>query len=198
MRCKYFFLLILFFGLTLLYRCEIDKPDIPVGRTNNYKLIEFTDNDKPHDNSLEYNLSFPANASAYSGTTVLVEIYKLCYAFVLSAAEITSNIGLPSANMRIKFYGVDNDGSLVANTTAVGYGHWFDANGNVCSWTEETDGDNMIFSEFDEINFKFTIGQHPGRCSSGDTYKIKQAMVYSPVDGQFYTVTFKFNITITN
>ncbi|MBN2275536.1 MAG: DUF4859 domain-containing protein [Bacteroidales bacterium] len=166
--------------------------------TNIYGVIEFTPEDLPYDENFVYNISFPADASAYSGTTVTVDVVRLCYAYVLSATEITSNIGLPSSAKKIKFYGVDNNGTLVTTTTANGYGHWFDANGNVCSWVSGTSGTNMVFSEFDENNFVFTIGQHPGRCTAGNTFKIKQAMVYSPATGQYYTVTFEFNITITN
>ncbi len=166
--------------------------------TNIYGVIEFTPEDQPHDTSFVYDLSFPADASGYTGTTVSIDIVKLCYAFVLSATEITSNIGLPSTTKKIKFYGVNSDGSLVTGATANGLGHWFDANGDVCSWSSGTTGVNRVFSEFDESGFVFTIGQHPGRCSPGEVFKIKQAMVYSPSTGKYYTATFEFNITITN
>jgi hypothetical protein len=166
--------------------------------TNIYGTVEFTEDDHPHDTSFVYNLSFPADASTYSGTTVSVDVVKLCYAFVLSATEITSNIGLPNTTKKIKFYGVNSDGSLEVNATANGLGHWFNASGDVCSWSNESTGTNMVYSEFDESGFIFTIGQHPGRCNAGDVFKIKQAMVYSPATGQYYTAGFEFNITITN
>lgn len=166
--------------------------------TNIYGVIEFTEDDQPHDTSFVYNLSFPSDASGYTGTSVPVDIVKLCYAFVLSGTEITSNIGLPSTTKKIKFYGVNSDGTMAVNATANGLGHWFDAIGNVCSWSSATDGTNRVFSEFNESGFVFTIGQHPGRSNPGDTYKIKQAMVYSPATGQYFTADFEFNITITN
>ncbi len=166
--------------------------------TNIYGVIDFTEEDQPHDTTFVYNLSFPADAGAYSGTTVSIDVVKLCYAFVLSAVEITANIGLPDTNKKIKFYGVNNDGTMAVNATANGLGHWFDASGDVCNWSSASTGTNMVFSEFDESGFVFTIGQHPGRCAAGDVYKISQAMVYSPATGQYYTATFEFNITITN
>ncbi|MGB3922913.1 MAG: DUF4859 domain-containing protein, partial [Bacteroidales bacterium] len=58
-------------------------------------------------------------------------------------------------------------------------------------------GENRIFSEFNETNFTFSIGQHPGRCKAGDVYRVRQAMVYSPGGGEKFTATFEFNITIT-
>ncbi|MBN2611573.1 MAG: DUF4859 domain-containing protein [Bacteroidales bacterium] len=166
--------------------------------TNIYGVIEFTPEDQPHDTTFIYNLSFPADASAYTGTSVSVDVVKLCYAFVLSTTEITANVGLPSTTKKIKFYGVNSDGTMAVNATANGLGHWFDADGNVCSWSSGETGVNRVFAEFDASNFVFSIGQHPGRCTVGDTYKIKQAMVYSPATGQYYTADFEFNITITN
>jgi hypothetical protein len=166
--------------------------------TNLYGVIDFTPEDLPHDETFVYDISFPADAAAYSGTSVSVDLSKLCYAFVLNGTEITSNLGLPSSSKKIKFYGVNNDGSLVTGTTANGYGHWFDGAGNVCNWASGATGTNKVFSEFDEQGFVFTVGQHPGRCKAGDVYNIKQAMVYSPSTGEYYRANFEFNITITN
>jgi hypothetical protein len=164
--------------------------------TNVYGVIEFTGDEQPHDTDFVYNVSFPADASAYSGTTVSIDVVKLCYAFVLNGTEITANIGLPSSNKKIKFYGVNHDGSLVSTTTANGYGHWFNTIGDVCNWNSGSSGTNKVYSEFDETNFVFTLGQHPGRCSPGDVYTIRQAMVYSPSTGHYYKASFQFNITI--
>ena len=166
--------------------------------TNIYGVLDFTGEDQPHDTDFVYDVSFPADASAYSGTKVTVDVVKLCYAFVLSGTEITSNIGFPNSTRKIKFYGVNKDGSLVTTTTANGYGHWFNGAGDVCPWVSGSTGTNMVFSEFDETNFVFTLGQHPGRCAPGNVFKIKQALVYSPATGQYYQATFEFNITITN
>lgn len=165
--------------------------------TNIYGVIDFTDDDKPHDETFVYNLSFPADAGAYTGTSISVDVVKLCYAFVLSSTEISANTGLPNTAKKVKFYGVNKDGSMANAATANGLGHWFDENGNVCSWSSATGGANMVYSEFSESNFTFTIGQHPGRCTAGNVFKIKQAMVYSPATGQYYTALFEFNITIT-
>jgi hypothetical protein len=165
--------------------------------TNIYGVIDFTENDLPHDESFVYNVSFPVSSTDYIGTTVNIDAVKLFYAFVLSGTEITSNLGLASSNKKIKFYAVDPQNILVTQTTANGYGHWFDGAGNVVSWASGTTGTNRVFSEFDETKFVFTLGQHPGRCKAGDVYKIKQAMVYSPSTGKYFQATFEFNITIT-
>jgi hypothetical protein len=165
--------------------------------TGIYGLLDFTPEDQPHDTAFVYNISFRRDATGYTGTTVTVDLMKLCYAFVMTGPEIITNLGQPSSDKKIKFYGVNSDGSLAPAATARDYGHWFNASGDVCAFDSGTEGANRIFSEFSESGFVFSLGQHPGRCKAGDVYKIKQAMVYSPEAGEKYTATFEFNITIT-
>lgn len=165
--------------------------------TGIYGLLDFTEADIPHDESFVYNVSFRADGTGYTGTSVTVDLMKLCYAFVMTGPEIITNIGQPSADKKIKFYGVNSDGSLAPAATANGYGHWFNASGNVTVFDSGIAGTNRIFSEFNESAFVFSLGQHPGRCKAGDTYKIRQALVYSPEAGKKYTASFEFNITIT-
>lgn len=165
--------------------------------TGIYGLIDFTDEDKPHDASFVYNISFRADATGYTGTTVTLDAVRLCYAFVLTASEIRANLGQPDSNKKIKFYGINSNGTYASSPTARGYGHWFNAAGDVCAFESANTGTNRIFSEFNESNFVFTLGQHPGRCRAGDVYKVRQALVYSSDEGEDYTATFEFNITIT-
>jgi len=94
---------------------------------------------------------------------------------------------------KIAFAAVDSDGSLNYNTTATGYGFWFDSNGDVIGWG--SDNDSKVFSEFTASNFEFSVGQFPGKSSAGDSYTIKEALVYQK-DGKQYQVTFVFNITV--
>lgn len=92
----------------------------------------------------------------------------------------------------IKFYAVESNGTLNATTTANGYGHWFDAQGNVISW-----GTNArVFSEYDASAHVFSIGQYPGHSAVGDKYTIRQALVYEYETGKKAQVTFIFNVKI--
>jgi hypothetical protein len=172
------------------YRVKFDGTGI-------YGLLDFTPEDQPHDTTIVSNVSFRADATGYSGTSVTVDLMKLCYAFVITGPEIITNLGQPSSDKKIKFYGVNRDGTLAPAPTANGYGHWFDSSGDVCSFDSGTGGANRLYSEFNESGFVFNLGQHPGRCRAGDVYKIRQALVYSPEAGKKYTATFEFNITIT-
>jgi hypothetical protein len=165
--------------------------------TGIYGIIDFTPDDQPHDTTFTYNITFRADPAGYAGTSVTIDLVKLCYAFVMTGSEITFNIGLPSSEKKIRFYGINSNGTLVSETTANGYGHWFNAAGDVCTFVAGASGENKIFSEFNETSFVFSLGQYPARCKPGDTYRVRQALVYTPETGTNYTATFDFNITIT-
>lgn len=152
--------------------------------------ISFDGTESPSDATLSFDVSFDASTTDYTGTTVALdatELSELAQAFVMQPSEASSEIG-----QSITFYGVESDGSLNATTTANGYGHWFDADGDVASYGTES----VVFSEFDATNYTFTIGQYPDHNEAGDQYTIKQALVYEYEAGQSVQVTFEFNITI--
>lgn len=152
--------------------------------------ISFTGDEVPANTEIVSNISFPANATEYTGTTIQIsgdDLISLAKAFVMQPSQIRSAIG-----KGIIFYGVESSGALNSKTTANGYGHWFDAKGNICDWGE----DSMVFSEFTTSSFEFTIGQYPGRNKAGDKHTIKQALVYEYETGKTVQVTFTFNITI--
>ena len=157
-------------------------------------------NDEPQDLTLTYDLSFAADAEAYSGTTVNLnnngDINKVVQALTMQPSEISAALLAEKSTPqegKIAFAAVDSDGSLNYNTTANGYGFWFDSNGDVIGWG--SDNDSKVFSEFTASNFEFSVGQFPGKSSAGDSYTIKEALVYQK-DGKQYQVTFVFNITV--
>ncbi|MGF7141020.1 DUF4859 domain-containing protein [Roseimarinus sediminis] len=151
--------------------------------------ISFDGSEEESDLTLSYDVSFPFSAETYPGAAVSIEsdLDKLSKAFVLQPGEINSLM-----DSKIKFYAVESNGNLNETTTANGYGHWFDAAGNVINW-----GDNaMVYSEYDAANFTFAIGQYPGHCAPGDQFTIKQALVYEYESGKTVQATFVFNISI--
>ena len=85
------------------------------------------------------------------------------------------------------------NGSLDYNTTANGYGFWFDSLGNPIGWG--SDNDSKVYVEYDAKNFSFSVGQYPGKLVSGDHYMVKEALVYTK-GGQQYVITLVFNIDI--
>ena len=76
-------------------------------------------------------------------------------------------------------------------STANGYGHWFNASGNVCDY-----GSGYIYSEFQSSSLTFNIGQYPSKCQNGNTYTIGQALRYKTKAGKEAVARFVFRIHI--
>ena len=154
---------------------------------------------QPADVTLTYDLNFPATTNGdYTGTTVSVvnegDMEQLAQAFVMQPNLIASNIMDANATPtegKIAFAAVQADGSLEYNCTANGLGFWYDKEGNAIGWGD----DSYVYSEFNKDTFTFTIGQFPDHCAAGDTYTIREALVYT-LNGKQYTATFVFNIRI--
>ncbi|PHR95397.1 MAG: DUF4859 domain-containing protein [Leeuwenhoekiella sp.] len=160
---------------------------VKFSNTNILGYVDSSTGQTPQSVEFNYAVNFPEDATAYSGKTVTVEPSELAEAFQLSANEISSSMG-----SAIKFYAINSNGDLISETTANGYGHWFNAAGDVIGW-----GDNAyVFSEFDEAGMKFSIGQFPGRLKTGDSYTIRQALVYEYESGKSVQATFTFEIKI--
>ncbi|HTJ52475.1 MAG TPA: DUF4859 domain-containing protein [Cyclobacteriaceae bacterium] len=158
--------------------------------TTLYGDLVFDGTEVPSDLTLTYDVKFPFSADTYPGGTVQMnddDIFKMAKAFVLQPSQISSAIG-----SSVKFYGVESNGTLNPTTTANGYGHWFDTSGNVIAWGTNA----MVYSEFTNTNWTFSLGQYPGHSKSGSTYTIKQALVYEYESGKTVQTTFVFNITI--
>jgi hypothetical protein len=96
------------------------------------------------------------------------------------------------ANGKIMFYAANGDGSLQQSaSTANGYGHWFDADGQVTSYAN-----GILYSEFYPSAMSFVIGQYPGRCASGSTYTLRQTLLYKQNNKNSARANFVFHVTI--
>jgi len=155
--------------------------------TNMLGVVDIDEGEEPQDVDFNYDVSFPLDNENYTGTTVSLNKEKLAKAFLMQPKQISDEIG-----NAIMFYAMNSNGDLISETTANGYGHWFDAAGDVIGWGDSA----KVYSEFDEINFNFEIGQYPGHSVLGDTYTIKQVLVYEYESGKFTQATITFNITI--
>jgi len=151
------------------------------------------------DVTLTYDVQFPRDAQGYTGVSVNVggqAAAMLGTAFQMQPSDIdgkmqTWSAAGPSVG-RIMFYGVNSNGKLASSgSTANGYGHWFDAAGNVSDW-----GSGSLFSEFSASGLTFNIGQYPGKCANGSAYTIRQALRYRKSATAYAVATFVFNVTI--
>ena len=153
------------------------------------------------DITLTYSLTFAADGVDYSGATVDMisnnDLIKMAEAFKLQGSAIGGMMLEAKGTARegkIAFAAVEPGGVLNYNTTANGYGFWFDSQGGVIGWGK--DNDSKLFAEFPSPAFKFSIGQYPGKCKAGDNFTIREALVYMK-EGKQYRATFVFNISIT-
>ena len=162
--------------------------------------ITINPEDKPSDLSLSYDISFPAQASAYTGTTVNLnnngDITKVAQALVMQPSVIATSLLAAKASPqegKIAFAAIEPDGSLNYNTTANDLGFWFDSSGATINWAQ--DNDSKIYTQFNPGNFEFEIGQFPGKCKPGNQFVVKNALVYT-FEGKQYQIKLTFNITI--
>lgn len=149
--------------------------------------IEIVPGSTPKDVTFDISVKVPYDTVNYSRNTVNIDLEKLAQAFVLTPTQITEGL----TNQTIKFYAVEANGSLNAQTTANGYGHWFNAGGNVTNWGT----DARVFSEMDGAKFTFDIGQFPKQVARNDHFNISQALVYED-GGKKAKAVFRFSVTV--
>lgn len=152
-----------------------------------------------HDIDLYFDVHFPRSTSGYDGVTLSLvgeASSAIGTALQMSPSDINSHMkSYTTAGPKedqIMFYPLNpSTGATVRKaSTANGYGHWFSAAGSAVDFSS-----GYVFSEFSPSALSFSLGQYPGRCTEGKTYKIGQALKYNH-DGQTVDVKFHFNITI--
>ena len=90
---------------------------------------------------------------------------------------------------KVKFYGVEPDGSLNSRTTGEGTGHWFDKDGKIVAW--DPNGTSIVYSNADLSTMTTKIGHMPNKVYAGDSFTVRQAVVYESKQ-----VTFEITVTI--
>lgn len=162
--------------------------------------VSISPDSKPVNLKLEYDLSLNKSSTDYSGITLKLDLNngleEIAQALVLQPNRISELLLAPKQfpqEGKIAFAAINSDDSLDFETTANGYGFWYDSNGNTIGWSESND--SKIFVEFNISNFEFTIGQYPGKLNSGDNITVKTALVYLKDDVE-YVITFIFNVLV--
>lgn len=112
--------------------------------------------------------------------------------FSLNPDTTVKILGIPLESIKdsVQFYGVFSDGTLESKTTALGNGHWFDKNGNICEWSE--DESVKLFAEVDLATMTVEIGHYPGHVADKDGYTIRQALVYNGIQ-----ITYVMHVKIS-
>lgn len=109
----------------------------------------------------------------------------------LNGNEVASILGIKRTEIedKVEFYGVEPDGSLNSQTTGEGTGHWFDNSGKIVAW--DPNGTSVVFSNMDLTTMTTKIGHMPGKVNAGDSFTVRQALVYGSKQ-----VTFEIKVTI--
>ena len=109
----------------------------------------------------------------------------------LKGDDVAKILGISKSEIasKVKFYGVEPDGTLNSRTTGEGTGHWFDKDGKIVAW--DPNGTSMIYSNVDLTTMTTKIGHMPNKVKAGDSFVIKQALVYGSKQ-----VTFEIKISI--
>ena len=84
---------------------------------------------------------------------------------------------------------MEPNGTLNSRTTGEGTGHWFDADGKIVAWAPN--GTSIVFSNMDLTTMTTKIGHMPNKVKAGDSFVIRQALVYGSKQ-----VTFEIKVTI--
>lgn len=109
----------------------------------------------------------------------------------LNGNEVASIFGIKRTEIedKVEFYGVEPDGTLNSQTTGEGTGHWFDNGGKIVAW--DPNGTSIVFSNVDLTTMTTKIGHMPDKVKGGDTFTVRQALVYGSKQ-----VTFEIKVTI--
>ncbi len=138
------------------------------------------------DMELSHDISMEPRAS-YEPETISLNTTLIEQAFALPASEIGQYLG-----NEIKYYAINPDGSLDSVSTAIYPGHWFDDEGKVTNW-----GNNSyLYSELNINDLSVKIGQYPDLCQNGDEFTIRQALVYKRSEIDTARLTLTFYVTI--
>lgn len=135
--------------------------------------------------TITQDVTLPEGAG-YAATPAVLDPTELEAVFGLPASEIAGKLG-----SEVTYYAIEPDGTLNPNSTAAAPGHWFGADGKTLNW-----GDGArLYSELKINDWVFNIGQFPERNFAGDTFTLKQSLVYNSGSG-IVQVIFVFNITV--
>ena len=165
----------------------------PYGATKTY--AEYPEDYERKDTTVVINAQLAYDGSNYTSVRVQYDMDAVSKALGLSTAQMKS-VKVGTSN-KIRFAGVNPNGSLVNNTTtstssSTCFGHWFNSTGTICNY----DGNARIFAEFYPDKYGCYVGQYPGRLTRGKTYTVRQAIIYKHTDGKEYKATMIVNLKV--
>lgn len=124
---------------------------------------------------LEYNVEFYISANSYDGAEVALDVEKIASFFGIDCAQMCADLNEGTGDVvPFAIEGSTHADNMGGSTSGTYWGHWWDADGNVCSWGEGA----MLFTEFYGEDRILNIGQYPGHLTAGQTLKVIEALKY--------------------
>lgn len=124
---------------------------------------------------LTYDVEFYISANSYDGGAVQVDMDQIATLFGVDKATLCENLDNGTGDVTpFAIEGTTHADNMGAGTSGTYWGHWWNADGNVCNWGEEA----MVFTEFNGESETMNVGQYPGHLADGQTIKVIEALKY--------------------
>lgn len=124
---------------------------------------------------LEYNVEFYISANSYDGAEVALDVEKIASFFGLDCDQMCADLDEGTGDVvPFAIEGSTHADNMGGSTSGTYWGHWWDADGNVCNWGEGA----MLFTEFYGEDRILNVGQYPGHLTAGQTLKVIEALKY--------------------
>ena len=167
----------------------------PKGVVHTYTETDFPVGYQRHDTTVVLHAYLPYSASNYSSVMVQYDQDAICEALGITTEQLKSV--QPGTSHNPRFAAVSPSGALTENTTtttssATCFGHWFTTGGYICSYG----GTSAIYAEMYPATFECKVGQYPGRLKAGNTYVVRQAVIYRPSSGKSYRATMEVHLHV--
>ena len=122
---------------------------------------------------LNYDVEFYISANSYDGAEVQIDLQQIADLFGIDKDKMCTDLDEGTGDVTpFAIEGSTHADNMGSGTAGTFWGHWWDADGNVCSW-----GDGAaVFSEFYGDEGIMNIGQYPGHLVGGQTVKIIEAL----------------------
>ena len=119
------------------------------------------------------------SGSNYTGDVVYIDMTPVYEAFLLTEEQFADKI----SSGEIAFAAYEPGGTLNYNTTANGYGFWFNADGKVTQH-----GSNSVIAVETTDFTSYTVAQYPGAAEPGAKYVVSIAYVYTYESKQYLAI----------
>lgn len=179
------------------YAVKFEGTD-PYGANKTYG--DYPDDYERKDTTVVLNANLAYSSSSYTSVRVQYDMDAISQALGVSTEQmkaIKCKSGSNGVKGTLDFVGVscngkDTYGTTTSTSSATCYGHWFTTAGNVVGYTSTA----AIFAEMYPDQYGCYVGQYPGKLKKGNTYVIRQAIIYTHTDGKQYRATMEVHLNV--